>query len=763
MSEITKEIQTKHKEALKTLFQSFLTGMHNHRATQPRDFLDSIGLDFQKLHLGFNSGQFHHRTDDTFKVPYIELGILVPSDAPVRESWMQGYSCFADYGIIFPLKDEKGFIVNFYGYRIKLQTPKGEFLNDKGIYPAFPPKRTNRLFLTDNVIDSASLVQCQVIENRDSVVSLKDGCLTNDIKKAIREIEELEQIVILTTTKNDSLSSELQKITDATITTIELPEKDSLNEMLLKYGHNGIEKFIQEIEENKIEESEIIGFTQISDNEYSYKGKEVTYKISGLISQNSTLLELDFVIKNDFDDQIIRTRLDLLDSMKTKEELYLLTDNKEWNCNLMLLELEDIKTQLELTRRNQIVTNTKRGFSSKQDKLAKQLLKSETLFEELTNLIGKAGVIGEQKSRLLLYIIASSYKFKYNLHAVVHSMDIGVGSEFVSKIASLIPDIEQYSLDLTTSRTFRYYGNSIIDNKLLVIPDYSGVITSNAIQDLKRLQAKGMIVNDAPTKGKDGVLTTEKKEVLGHTSSIGACSNSKRIFEGEPRTVLVKMDNSSEQIQRQMDYDCLIMSGGVDSKAEQQSIELLQYIVKNLHPLEVVNPFASALMLPTTIRNARMMTLQLHSFVSLITLFSQHKRDKDKEGRVIAQKEDIQIGIDLFLDAIMLSIDDLDVGTRDFFDRLKSLILQQKDKHSSQLSSLDIQRHLSISKSHANRFLKTLVDCEYIKKEGHKNIGLLYSVTNWDELNTVRELIQNKLGNFGEPCDPFTLGSPDSI
>ena len=81
-------------EVLKNLHQSFITGINNFKATAPREFLEKIGLGFQKLHLGFNSGQFHHRKDDAFKAPFIELGVLTKSDAPVREPGMIGYSTF---------------------------------------------------------------------------------------------------------------------------------------------------------------------------------------------------------------------------------------------------------------------------------------------------------------------------------------------------------------------------------------------------------------------------------------------------------------------------------------------------------------------------------------------------------------------------------------------------------------------------------------------------------------------------------------------
>jgi hypothetical protein len=192
------------------------------------------------------------------------------------------------------------------------------------------------------------------------------------------------------------------------------------------------------------------------------------------------------------------------------------------------------------------------------------------------------------------------------------------------------------------------------------------------------------------------------------------------------------------------------MAGEQDEKREEQAKELLQYVVRNVHPLEVVNPHAGALMLPLKVRNARMLTLQLNCFVSLITLFRQHQREKDKHGRVIVTKEDVQTGIDLYMDALMVTIDELDAGTREFFDKLKVFAMSKSEKQKAKLSSMDIQKKLGMSKSHANRFLSILVDHEYVKKEGHRNQGFTYEVTNWDESNSIKQMILGKLVTQGD-------------
>lgn len=741
-------------EALKNLYQSFITGINNSKATAPREFLENIELNYQKLHLGFNSGQFHHRKSKEFKAPFIQLGVLKVSDAPTREKDMIGYTVFGDYGVIFPLKDEVGNIVNMYAYRIKLQNPKGEYLNESGLYPAYPNKRTTRLILTENILDAATLIQSDTLENRDAVIALKDGELTQDIKTAIENLVELEQVIILSTKENSKLEEDIKQLNPVPVGTVQIPE-ETLNEFWQLYDADAILKLLDETKPNQLE-----GFQCISDREFYYKGDEVSYLIRGVISQNPTLLEMDFEIEADRNNEVLKEKLDLLDEKKNNEKIYFWTENQDLNYSQVMLELQEIKSELETVRRSQTNQEKKRGFSTKQDKRAKQLLRSNNLFKELNELLGKAGIIGENKSRLLLFIIASSYKFKYNLHAIVHAEDIITGRELISKVAEFVPEIEQYLIDLTTARSFRYYNNSAIDNKLIVIPDYSGVTSSRSIGDLKRLQAKGSIINDAPVKGSDGFLNTIKQTVNGHCSSIGACSKSKKHFECEPRTVLVRMDTSSSQMQKLMEHDCLLMSGQIDLKAQDEAKELLQYVIRNIHSLEVVNPHATALMLPTKIRNARMLTMQLNQFVSLITLFNQHKREKDKHGRVIATTEDNQTGIDLFLDALMLNIDELDAGTREFFDALKKLMMASPNKEKTKLTSLEVQKELVLSKSHANRFLSTLVHFEYVKREGHRNTGYTYMVKNWDELSSIKKLIQQKLG---DSTDPNQNGSPQAL
>lgn len=196
---ITEKMTTQEtkKELLKKLFSTFSIGIRTAKADKPRTWLEEKGLDYENLQIGFSSGQHHHRKDQAYINNYISVGVLKKSDAPVREPGMQAHTCFGNYAIVFPLKDQGGNIVNLYAIRIDRKPEVTEHVNNDGLYPAHPNPLTTRLYLTKNILDAATLLQSGVMENRDAVVALKDGELTEHHIHAIKNLKNLEQIILI--------------------------------------------------------------------------------------------------------------------------------------------------------------------------------------------------------------------------------------------------------------------------------------------------------------------------------------------------------------------------------------------------------------------------------------------------------------------------------------------------------------------------------------------------------------------------------------
>lgn len=185
------------QQHLQRLFESFTTGIRSVKTVEPRKYLESLALDYQKLNIGFSSGQFHHRKDDAWRQPYVELGVLKPSDVPVNSPDRVAYSCFAFYGLVFPMKDYLGKIVNMYAVRFKLESPVYQYLNNFGIYPGYPPPLTRRLFVTSSVLEAASIIQSDALDGREAVIALHNGEWLDQHDDVIRGLEELEEIIFI--------------------------------------------------------------------------------------------------------------------------------------------------------------------------------------------------------------------------------------------------------------------------------------------------------------------------------------------------------------------------------------------------------------------------------------------------------------------------------------------------------------------------------------------------------------------------------------
>jgi len=185
------------QQHLQRLWESFNTGIRSIKAVKPKQYLQDKGLDYQQLNIGFCSGQFHHRKDDAWRKPYIDLGILTPSDAPVNHKDRKAYTCFGTYSVVFPLKDAAGKIVNLFAIRIKMATEKEEYLNTFGVYPCYPPPLTRKLFIASTVMDAASIVQANVLDSREAVIALHDGKWLPQHSNIIQDLEMLEEVILL--------------------------------------------------------------------------------------------------------------------------------------------------------------------------------------------------------------------------------------------------------------------------------------------------------------------------------------------------------------------------------------------------------------------------------------------------------------------------------------------------------------------------------------------------------------------------------------
>jgi DNA primase len=154
------------------MFTYFRNTVHNSRPAQ--EYIRSRGLDATVLEIGYNTAQFHHgsRRDEMLIRSCVEAGLLSPWGTNNRDGG-QAYKAFAKYCIVFALRDRSNQVSGFY-FRstVNDEEQKHFYLKDrKGLYPGYPTPETQRLILTEAIIDAATLLQQSAITKEYSVLS----------------------------------------------------------------------------------------------------------------------------------------------------------------------------------------------------------------------------------------------------------------------------------------------------------------------------------------------------------------------------------------------------------------------------------------------------------------------------------------------------------------------------------------------------------------------------------------------------------------
>ncbi|MBL0261326.1 MAG: hypothetical protein IPQ10_09745 [Saprospiraceae bacterium] len=119
------------------------------------------------------------------------------------------------------------------------------------------------------------------------------------------------------------------------------------------------------------------------------------------------------------------------------------------------------------------------------------------------------------------------------------------------------------------------------------------------------------------------------------------------------RSFLIAVDESKEQTQRIIQYQNETSAGLIDKTEQKKISAFIQNCIRLLKPYEVINPYAHKIKLPEEAHKIRRLNELYQSFVKQICILNQYQRKQDKQGRLIAEKEDLQTACDILFDSIV--------------------------------------------------------------------------------------------------------------
>ena len=547
----------------------------------------------------------------------------------------------------------------------------------------------------------------------------------------------------------ENIISQIQQIRPSLpISTVQLQDGDSLNDAWLKYGIEGIRHAINNYPPAEpVQELEILNGYKIS-----FKGKAATYVVIGLTMDMQNMKVTLNVIDN-ITDRKHRLKVDLyeftnvhhqcrelsekqgMDSIQLEADLILLTDLLERHRdNLIEAEMNPI-TELY----------SDKELTPKAAEKAVEFLSKPRLLENIDKLLEQSGIIGEEDNRKTLFVIASSYKMPRLLHGLIQGTSGEGKSHLLNSIGKCMPQEDVMSMTRITNKHFYHYREKELLNKLILIQDFDGV-EPDAQYAFREMQSAGFL--DSQSVGKDhfGNLVKKQKRIQTHFASLIATTKAEIYYDNMSRSVVVGVDESQEQTLRIIREQNRKIAGITNTESEEQARQVLRNCMRVLRSYEVVNPFADKLMLPLEAKMLRRLNSQFQNFVSQITILHQYQRTTDGKGRLVTTKEDIRKAVDIFFNAIIIKVDELDGSTRQFFERMKLYVRKQPKGTTHRFTVKDIRQEMNIGTTTAFKYFRILRELEYIQiVEGSENKGLKYVVSHWDDMVKIKAKVRENL------------------
>lgn len=694
-----------------------------------KGYIEKRNLDNSLLEIGYNSGQFHHgeRKNDALIKKALEVGLLQDKGLINNRTKEKGYSIFANKCIAFPLKNSKNQIVSLY-FRSILDKENGKHFylkNRIGIYPGYPHKETTKLILTEAIIDAASLLQIKEIRDHYSLIScFGTNGLNDEIQNAIKELQQLEEIIFCFDNDKagkaavekyakllkDNLpskqmadgrfltkeeSQEHLMMSQVIYSFIELPCKD-VNETLQLHD----ESIFKELLENR-------KFIFLTEN-----GSGVADPLQFIGGSSPFLSAISDEGSNPSND----TRSGTGRSTGLKHQFH---ENKGSS-------LGKAATSVDFTREKGNMppeTSPKNSID---------FLQQNDLLQNLNQLIEKSGIIGEEHSRLLLFLITISYLNRSPLHGIVQGSSGSGKTHMISRIADLMPQEDVLRFTRITESSLYNWGEFDLFQKIIIIEDLDG-LKEDALYALREFISNQVLRSSVTIKDKKGNNKSSHKIVKGQFSSLSATTKGETYEDNMNRSFIVAVNESEEQTEKIINYQNRKNAGEIDKSQEQKAVNRLQDIVRSLKHYEVINPYATQIQLPNNVKNKRRLNEMFQSIIKQITLVHQYQRRITSENYLITEIEDIEHAVEILFESIILKIDELDGSMRQFFEKLKKAFT---DNYFTRFEAMEIT---GFKKTQLQFYLNELVRLEYLKQIGFANKGFKYKISYSDNIQRIRK------------------------
>lgn len=407
----------------------------------------------------------------------------------------------------------------------------------------------------------------------------------------------------------------------------------------------------------------------------------------------------------------------------------------------LLLSLEIL--QGELQRGEREGGSKAKELSGEEEAEALSLLKSPELLARIEGDLGRCGLVGERRNKLLAYLAASSRKLAQPLAVVVQSSSAAGKSSLMDAVLRMMPEEERVQYSAMTGQSLFYMGETNLSHKILAIAEEEGA--ERASYALKLLQSEGELT--IASTGKDpvtGRLVTEEYRVEGPVMIFLTTTALEVDEELLNRCLVLTVDETREQTQaiHERQRRGQTLEGILEAQERSSLMGLHQNAQRLLRPLYVVNPYAGELTFSdgqTRTRRDHMKYLTLIQSIALLHQYQREVKRVEHQGAELryieVKREDIALADELSWDVLRPGEDQLPTKTRELLGEVIVLVQERARQEGIgegevRFTRRELRERTQLGDTQLKLHLGRLVEMEHLSvQRGRHEQRYVYSLT----------------------------------
>ena len=342
---------------------------------------------------------------------------------------------------------------------------------------------------------------------------------------------------------------------------------------------------------------------------------------------------------------------------------------------------------VEASSRTPATTGPVEDDMSQEDQAqALALLTDPDLAGRVQNDITAMGVVGEDLSKLLVYIVATSRRTDEPLALVVVSRSSAGKSYEVQQVCELIPPEDHLPYTRVSAKAFFHDEPDRLRHKLISIEEAGGM--EEASYALRVMLSNQMLRNlTTITDPVDGRHKAQENVVYGPVALI-VTTTQELDYETLSRAFVISIDESVEQTERihQIQRQSRTRTGLSRQIKRQETIKTHRNAQRLLKALRVVNDFAPHLRFPKGTVRLRREHKKYLALIDAVTFLFQFQRERgvhEEDGQSVEYVEtdfpDIDLANRLMVASLRQARDEMNTTTRDLLTLIRGMLTKKAD------------------------------------------------------------------------------------